>query len=170
MSTSPLASSGASSPITESTTAAGTMIHTARGGVSASSSSAALPAARAPNAATALTFAALRSYATHSCPPCCRRRTMLAPMRPSPIIPMRIAATPSLPLQPAKVTSFAGGNGADVRRNRLRRFRPIQLVRDAPDLGSELRELLFDGFVTAIDVIDALHLGASLGDQAREHQ
>jgi hypothetical protein len=27
--------------------------------------------------------------------------------------------------QPAKVTSFAGGNEGDVRRNRLLRFRPV---------------------------------------------
>src|SRR6516165_5927674 len=61
-------------------------------------------------------------------------------------------------------------NEADVRRDRLPRFRPIQSVRDAPDLRSELRELLFDGLVAAIDVVDALDLGTPFGDQAREHQ
>src|SRR6516165_12688105 len=43
-------------------------------------------------------------------------------------------------------------------------------VRNAPDLGSELRELLLDGLVTAIDVVDALDLGAALGDEAGEYQ
>src|SRR5579862_434979 len=140
---------------------------------------------------------------------------MLAPMRPSPIMPMRIASPPlpsrlppPLPVsargncpcpkrtgprskrhfspvaqrirrrpcccaqalvalealrQRAKATPFARGNEADVRQNRRRRFCPIQSVRYAPDLRAELRQLLFDRLVTAIDVIDALDVGAPLG-------
>jgi hypothetical protein len=45
-------------------------------------------------------------------------------MRPSPIIPIRIACL-LVPTQPAKATPFAGGNEADVRRNRFLRFLPI---------------------------------------------
>ncbi|HYP65588.1 MAG TPA: hypothetical protein VEQ14_04520 [Steroidobacteraceae bacterium] len=37
----------------------------------------------------------------------------------------KIASGQSLTTQPAKVTPFAGGNEADVRRNRFLRFRPI---------------------------------------------
>src|ERR1700756_2213776 len=47
---------------------------------------------------------------------------------------------------------------------------PRGLIRHAPDLRAELRELLLDGLVAAIDVVDALDLGASLGYEAREHQ
>src|SRR3984885_2038171 len=65
---------------------------------------------------------------------------------------------------------FAGGNEADVRRNRFLRFRPIPLVRYAPDLGAQLRELLLDRLVAAIDVIDTFDLGAALGNESREHQ
>jgi len=36
-----------------------------------------------------------------------------------------IAFEPILTTQPAKTPFFAGGNEADVRRNRRRRFRPI---------------------------------------------
>src|SRR5215469_12026105 len=40
------------------------------------------------------------------------------------------------PVQPARVTPFAGGNEADVRRNRFLRFRPIILGR-APQVLDE---------------------------------
>jgi len=36
-----------------------------------------------------------------------------------------IASCDFAPAQPAKVTSFADGSEADVRRNRFLRFRPI---------------------------------------------
>ena len=41
----------------------------------------------APSLAIALTLSGLKSQATHSCPSRINRRTMLAPMRPKPIIP-----------------------------------------------------------------------------------
>ena len=66
MSTSPEAISGRNCVITVSTAAAGTMIHTARGGVSWAISSAGEDAARAPTAAAACTAAVDLSYATHS--------------------------------------------------------------------------------------------------------
>ena len=48
---------------------------------------------RAPSFASAFTASGERSNATHSWPPRCSRRTMLAPMRPSPIIPSCIACS-----------------------------------------------------------------------------
>src|SRR5579859_2700734 len=74
---------------------------------------------------------------------------MWAPMRPSPIIPSCILTS---------------------RINRFLRFVPIKSVRYTPDLRPELRQLLLDGLVTAIDVIDALDVGAPLGHQPGEHQ
>src|SRR5262249_3319801 len=48
-------------------------------------------AAVAPSRSTFFTDAAFRSKATHLCPALCSRRTMLAPILPSPIIPSCIA-------------------------------------------------------------------------------
>ena len=80
-------SSGESSAMLESTTAAGTMSHTARGGVRALTNSATDAAPVAPSPASCFTAAWLRSYTTHWCPAFISRRTMFAPIRPRPIIP-----------------------------------------------------------------------------------
>src|SRR5712692_5781058 len=70
---------------------AGTITHATRGGRSArtNSSSAVVPVA--PSLAIALTPAGSDAYPMISWPPRIRRRTMLAPIRPSPTIPICIA-------------------------------------------------------------------------------
>src|SRR5436190_2574739 len=73
---------------------AGTMIQTARGALSFAIKSSSKAAPVAPSPASASTFAALTSQTTHSCPPRIRRRTMFAPMRPRPIIPICITKFP----------------------------------------------------------------------------
>src|SRR5215469_7211470 len=77
-----------------STTAAGTISQTARGRCSFFTRSSRDVAAIAPSRSTSFTDAAFRSKATHWCPALCSRRTMLAPILPSPIIPSCIDIAP----------------------------------------------------------------------------
>src|SRR5437667_3316508 len=70
---------------------AGTMIQTARGWFSLASRSSSDSAPMAPSPTSVFTLSALTSQTTHSCPPPINRRTMLAPMRPRPIIPSCMA-------------------------------------------------------------------------------
>src|SRR5580700_4012116 len=91
---SPGSSCPASSFSVASTTAAGTISHTARGLCSFFTRSSSEVAAVAPSRATCLTDSALRSKATHWCPARCSRRTMLAPILPSPTIPSCIDISP----------------------------------------------------------------------------
>ena len=93
---------GARSARLPSTAAAGTMSQAARGGVSRATKSSSEEAPTAPSAASALTASALRSYTTHVWPSFMSRRTMLAPMRPRPIIPSCIAVSFSRNLGPGE--------------------------------------------------------------------
>src|SRR5947209_12948189 len=68
----------------------GSISHTARGGSSAFTRASREPAPSAPSDASLLTEWSLRSHATTSWPCCVRRSVMLAPMRPSPTIPIFI--------------------------------------------------------------------------------
>src|SRR6266702_5080160 len=77
-----------------STTAAGTMSQIARGFLSFLTKSLREFAPAAPSLASCFTESALRSYTTHLCPFFCRRRTMLAPILPSPIMPSCIVSAP----------------------------------------------------------------------------
>ena len=70
-----------------STTAAGTISQTARGLLSFFTKSASDAAPLAFSFTRSFTASCERSKTTHSCPPLISRRTMLAPMRPSPIMP-----------------------------------------------------------------------------------
>src|ERR1700688_2615968 len=94
MTTSPASSFPVSCPSVASTTAAGTMSHMARGFLSFVTRSSSDTDAVAPSASTAFTDSALRSNATHWCPVFCSRRTIFAPILPSPIIPSCIALAP----------------------------------------------------------------------------
>src|SRR5579883_101052 len=87
-----------------STTAAGTISHTARGFLSLLTNSSSDPAPVAPSDANCFTDSGLRSWTTHSCPPFWSRRTMLAPIRPSPIIPSCIVRSS----EPVSRTSAPG--------------------------------------------------------------
>src|SRR5512143_834125 len=93
---SPDSSKGVSVAIAESTAAAGTMSQTARGAASLPTKSASDSAPVACSAESAATACGDLSNTTHSWPPRISRRTMSAPMRPSPIIPSCIAASSSL--------------------------------------------------------------------------
>src|SRR3954451_25117941 len=88
-----LASRPARWSIVESTNAAGTMIHTLRGVASLLTKSPRSDAPTAPSPTRALTASALTSKTTHSCPAFISRRTMLAPIRPRPIMPSCIAGS-----------------------------------------------------------------------------
>src|SRR4051812_17544421 len=93
---SPFPSSGASASTTLSTTAAGTMTHTARGAGSLATRSAIVAAPEMPGPTAACTASACASNTTEATPARASRRTMLAPMRPIPIIPrffMRTSST-----------------------------------------------------------------------------
>src|ERR1700730_16274108 len=73
---------------------AGNMTHTARGFSSRPTSClrSVLPVIRSPT--SALTAAGVRLKTTHRCPLAARRRTMLPPMRPKPIMPSCIWPSP----------------------------------------------------------------------------
>src|SRR6185295_11862669 len=92
---SPAASNGASASMTPSTTAAGTMIHNALGAGSLATSSARDAAPVMPSPVADCTAAASRSCTTLGIPARASRRTMLAPMRPRPIIPRVFIRTSS---------------------------------------------------------------------------
>src|SRR5262245_26309727 len=87
MMVSPGSSMGDSSPIIASTTAAGTISQIARGRSSLVTRSAREVAPIAFSLTRSLTVLGERSNTTHSCPFFNSRRTMLAPIRPSPTIP-----------------------------------------------------------------------------------
>src|SRR5262249_55680672 len=93
---SPGSSSGDSSPIVSSTTAAGTISQIARGRSSLVTKSAREVAPLAFSLTRWLTTLGERSNTTHSCPFFSSRRTMFAPIRPSPIIPSCIVSSTSL--------------------------------------------------------------------------
>src|SRR6202158_109984 len=82
---------------------AGTMIQTARGGVSLAirSSSDAEPVA--PSPPSCFTESALKSETTSLCPPRISRRVIFAPMRPNPTIPNCMSVAPSSRLSSAGV-------------------------------------------------------------------
>src|SRR5258706_3643943 len=102
-------------------TPAGTISHTARGGVSFATRSATEVAPIAPDCASVSTAAVLWSYATHSWPAYVHRRTRFAPMRPNPIIPSCMS-TP--------VGDVLTGDG------RARRERGAHDARESAQLGS----------------------------------
>src|SRR5580693_798199 len=89
MMTSPLENKPVSSSTVESVMwPAGSITQTARGEPSLLARSARLDDASAPLPTAAFTASALRSYATTSCPPLRRRSVMLAPILPSPTMPI----------------------------------------------------------------------------------
>src|SRR5882724_2464694 len=88
MTASPATSPGTSLASVASTTPAGTINHTARGLVRWARKSSSEVEPIAPSLTSALTASADTSCTTHWWPPWIRRRTMLAPMRPRPIIPI----------------------------------------------------------------------------------
>src|SRR3954471_9679632 len=88
---SPGSASGNKSLIILSTMAAGTISQIARGFVSFCTNSLRDDAPIALSLASASTAFGETSKTTHSCPPLISRRTMFAPIRPSPIIPSCMA-------------------------------------------------------------------------------
>src|SRR5262245_31372254 len=87
MTVSPGSSSAATWSTIRPVIAAGTITQTARGPFSFATRSSMEVAPTAPSASSSATASGLTSKTTHSCPSRIRRRTMFAPMRPSPIIP-----------------------------------------------------------------------------------
>src|SRR2546428_3692322 len=118
---SPFSSSGRRSAMDLSTTAAGTISHTARGVSSFLTKSASEEAPTAFSWVSSCTAFGDLSKTTHWWPPATSRRAMLAPMRPSPIIPSCIAhsfaesrgpASPQFRPCPWSSSSSSGGLGS----------------------------------------------------------
>src|SRR6266704_3272551 len=84
---SPLSKTSATCSTTCPVTEAGIITHAALGTVSFAANSSRVSAPVAPSASRALIDSGELSNTTHSCPARIRRRTMLAPIRPRPIIP-----------------------------------------------------------------------------------
>src|SRR5450759_2924307 len=115
-----------------STAAAGTISHAARGGVSFATNSSSDDAPTAPSVTSCFTASALRSYTTHVCPFFIRRRTMFAPIRPSPIIPSCMTA----PYQGACFPEGAFFHGP--REQQAKGYAPRDGSREGPQEGPEI--------------------------------
>src|ERR1700722_17400743 len=171
MTISPRSRWGVSSAMVSSTEAAGTISQIARGGVRCLTRSLSEAAPVAPSFPSSATAFADLSNATHAWPPRKRRRAILAPMRPRPIIPSSMrqfpfderypdrglseypeerpialpaASPPLLAITPDQIVG-----GAVMLERRLRRA--FELWNDA--LGQRLAEL-HAPLVEAIDVPD----------------
>ena len=93
-------SSGTSRSSVESTMAAGNMSHIARGFSSLATKSSSELEPVAPSPASSCTTSAFTSYTTHRWPSRIRRRTRLAPIRPSPTMPSCIGLSVAMSLPP----------------------------------------------------------------------
>src|SRR5262252_6925654 len=133
---SPFSSVGSRSAMVLSTTAAGTMSHTARGLSSFFTKSASEVAPIAFSCTSSCTVFGDMSKTTHWCPPLMRRRTMFAPIRPRPIIPSCMAVSLLAGLELA-VAADEGVGRAVVLEGGVRAR--LQLADDA--LGEHLAQL-----------------------------
>src|SRR4051812_204540 len=115
MTVSSWSSSGTSLSSVESTTAAGTMMQMHRGFSSLATKSSIASAPVAPSPSSAAIASALTSWTTQSWPPRISRRTMLAPMRPSPIMPTCICGLLVVSWSGRTVARFLPGGGQDDR-------------------------------------------------------
>src|SRR5919202_3393965 len=151
-------SGGTSRSRVGSTTAAGTMMQMHRGLSSFATKSSIVSAPVAPSPSSVAIASALTSWTTQSWPPRISRRTMLAPMRPSPIMPTCICgllwfrgrAGPSRRFLPGggQDDRFPGGHDERVLGMRGRRAvgredRPAVAAR--PDVARAEREDRLDG-------------------------
>src|SRR5215469_15536813 len=134
---SPFSSVGSRSAMVLSTTAAGTMSHTARGLSSFFTKSASEVDPIALSCTSSCTVLGDMSKTTHWCPPLMRRRTMFAPIRPRPIIPSCMAVSLLAGLELA-VAADEGVGRAVVLEGGFRAAR-FQLADDA--LGEHLAQL-----------------------------
>src|SRR3954470_6885482 len=115
MTVSSASSSGTSLSSVGSTTAAGTMMQIERGASSFATKSSMDGAPVAPSPSSAEIASALTSWTTQSWPPRISRRTMLAPMRPSPIMPTCICGLLVVSWSGRTVARFLPGGGQDDR-------------------------------------------------------
>ena len=141
-----------------STTAAGTIIQTARGVPSFFAKSASEAAPTASSFASASTDFGKTSKTTHSCPARISRRTMLAPIRPSPIIPICMC-----------FSWFEAGRGSEPGSARG----PVQALRGLVEAGGSClmrRTRRMSAFVEPSCASVGSSRALELGDDAlREH-
>src|SRR5215813_14097749 len=133
---SPFSSVGRRSAMVLSTTAAGTMSHAARGLSSFFTKSASEVDPTAFSCTSSCTVFGDLSKTTHWCPPLMRRRTMFAPIRPSPIIPSCMAVSLLARLELAVAADEGVGRAVVLESGLRARF---QLADDA--LGEHLAQL-----------------------------
>src|SRR5581483_10751057 len=147
---------------------AGTMTQAARGGESFSTNSARLAAGVAPFEATASRASACRSKATTSWPSLRRRSDMLAPILPSPIMPMRMDRSSLLRgARGCVVVVVCDGTGRravpDGGSGRAGESEGAGLVRQLLDelvegLGEGVHALVFEG------LLHVFHVDANVGE------
>src|SRR4029077_13632860 len=114
---SPFSRNGRRSAMVVSTAAAGTISHTARGGSSFFTKSASEEAPTAFSWVSSCTAFRDLSKTTHWWPPLRSRRTMLAPMRPSPISPSCITDSFEAPIaRPLRFRPLCGSRRSRVGR------------------------------------------------------
>ena len=128
--------SGARRAIVSSTNAAGTMMQMQRGGASAATNSSSEPEPVLPSPTSPVTASGLTSKTTQSWPLRIRRRTMLAPMRPSPIMPTCMRCSFPVRSRRGDATGYEGSSGdrtvteacASGRRVPLRSTRSLEAL------------------------------------------
>src|SRR5215470_16559609 len=145
---SPFSSVGSRSAMVLSTTAAGTMSHTARGLSSFFTKSVSEVDPIAFSCTSSCTVLGDMSKTTHWCPPLMRRRTMLAPIRPSPIIPSCMAVSLLARLELAIAADEGVGRAVVLEGGFRARF---ELADDA--LGEHLAQL-YTPLVEGVDAPD----------------
>src|SRR5262249_52465415 len=137
-----------------STIAAGTISQTARGLSSLWTRSSSDLAPTAPSFTRAWMASGCTSYTTHLCPARITRRTMFAPIRPSPIMPSCIDASPLDAVSPpvgTPETPVHGGIGVQLRGHQL-------LLCDLLLLGEHAIALV-GGLVADVEALAPLRIG-----------
>src|SRR5262249_40992498 len=150
-----------------STTAAGTISQIARGFLSLPTRSASEAAPTAFSRARSATAFGDMSKTTHSWPPLIRRRTMLAPIRPNPIIASCMTSF-SVNAEPHPAAVHGGGDVFAVVENRRARHQHIRAGGDRPRRRSRVDPSIHLEAARRLDALDDLARARNLRQRRRE--
>src|SRR5271170_6028188 len=151
---SPLSRNGSRSLMLESTTPAGTISQTARGFARLLTNAASDADPTAPACVRSLTAAADLSKTAHLWPPLRSRRTMFAPIRPSPIIPISMFSTPYIKVRSGAGFGFSVSTYQGIRRTVMSELRSRLALQFGNDVLSQRLAQLHSPLIERIDVPD----------------
>src|SRR6266581_1170521 len=160
---SPASRCGSRSAIVWSTAAAGTISHSARGWASLATRSASEAAPVARSLTMSATACAERSKTTQSWPPLMSRRAMLAPMRPSPIIPSCM----SVSLCGGSAMQWRPAHGRSLPRQGRRRRAWLALAGLIPEPQAAEEGVAVFGELPGVAAADQDVVGGERGGEAR---